>query len=40
MSNVQLADAQRRSVVIRGCGIITMDPALGDLTTGDIHIRD
>ena len=40
MSNVHFDDAQRRSVLIRGCGIITMDPALGDLTTGDIHIRD
>lgn len=33
-------DGPRGSVLIRGCGIITMDPALGDLVVGDIHIRD
>lgn len=38
MSSVQ-QDRQGRSVLIRGCGIITMDPVLGDLTTGDIHLR-
>ena len=33
-------NSRNRSTLIRGCGIITMDAALGDLTTGDIHIRD
>lgn len=34
------APARGRSLVIRGGGIITMDAVLGDLPTGDIHIRD
>src|SRR4051794_1488510 len=30
----------RGEYLIRGAHILTMDPALGDLTAGDIHIRD
>lgn len=29
-----------RSLLIKGGGVITMDPNIGDLTTGDVHVRD
>lgn len=32
--------SSQRSILIRGCGIITMDDALGDLASGDILVRD
>ncbi|MGE0039113.1 MAG: amidohydrolase family protein [Xanthobacteraceae bacterium] len=30
----------RGEFVIRGANVLTMDPALGDLPTGDVHVRD
>jgi len=31
---------QRGEFVVRGGYVLTMDPALGDIATGDVHIRD
>jgi cytosine/adenosine deaminase-related metal-dependent hydrolase len=36
----QAADKAPREFLIRDAAIITMDPAIGDLATGDIHVRD
>ncbi len=30
----------RREFVIRGATVLTMDPAIGDFATGDVHVRD
>src|SRR5215510_3771030 len=30
----------RGEFVVRGAHVLTMDPALGDLPTGDVHVRD
>ena len=30
----------RGEFVIRGANVLTMDPALGDLASGDVHVRD
>src|SRR5215204_188940 len=30
----------RTDFVIRGATVLTMDPNLGDLETGDVHVRD
>ena len=30
----------RGEFVIRGATVLTMDPALGDLASGDVHVRD
>ena len=30
----------RREFVIRGATVLTMDPSIGDLGTGDVHVRD
>jgi 5-methylthioadenosine/S-adenosylhomocysteine deaminase len=30
----------RREFVIRGATVLSMDPAIGDLPTGDVHVRD
>src|SRR5262245_48057057 len=31
---------QRRDILIRGANVLTMDAKLGDLATGDVHVRD
>lgn len=31
---------QRGEFVVRGATVLTMDPALGDFTRGDVHVRD
>jgi cytosine/adenosine deaminase-related metal-dependent hydrolase len=31
---------QRGEFVVRGATVLTMDPAIGDLATGDVHVRD
>jgi cytosine/adenosine deaminase-related metal-dependent hydrolase len=31
---------QRGDLLVRGATVLTMDPSLGDLATGDVHIRD
>jgi 5-methylthioadenosine/S-adenosylhomocysteine deaminase len=41
MSIVSLNQAASgRSLLIRGGGVISMDPYIGDLASGDVHIRD
>jgi 5-methylthioadenosine/S-adenosylhomocysteine deaminase len=30
----------RREFIIRGANVLTMDPAIGDFATGDVHVRD
>src|SRR5262245_32629750 len=30
----------RREFVIRGATVLSMDPAVGDFATGDVHVRD
>ncbi len=30
----------RREFVIRGATVLTMDPNIGDLARGDVHVRD
>ena len=31
---------QRGEFVVRGATVLTMDPAIGDFATGDVHVRD
>jgi len=31
---------QRREFVIRGATVLSMDPGIGDLASGDVHVRD
>src|SRR4051812_18972747 len=30
----------RGELLIRGAAVLTMDPAVGDLTVGDVHVRE
>ena len=30
----------RREFVVRGANVLSMDPSIGDLATGDVHVRD
>jgi 5-methylthioadenosine/S-adenosylhomocysteine deaminase len=34
------AGAARGELVVRGAHVLTMDPAIGDLPRGDVHVRD
>ena len=31
---------QRANLVIRGAYVVSMDPAIGELPSGDVHVRD
>src|SRR5687767_13882035 len=31
---------ERGEFVVRGATVLTMDPAIGDLARGDVHVRD